>query len=138
MSDNALATSTTSSNAIVTLISRILLTLLFIPAGFNKLTSLAGTAEYFAAKSLPLPTVTAVIVGLVELVGGLAVLFGFKTRYAAILLGVFTIGAALVAHLVPWDQANQTNFFKNLAIAGGFFVLAQHGAGTLSVDAKLR
>ncbi|UGX85077.1 DoxX family protein [Phyllobacterium meliloti] len=138
MSDNALANTSTSSNAIVTLISRILLTLLFIPAGYGKLTNLAGTAEYFAAKSLPLPTVTAVIVGLVELVGGLAVLFGFKTRYAAALLGLFTIGAALVAHLAPWDQANQTQFFKNLAIAGGFFVLALHGAGAFSVDSKLR
>ncbi len=76
------------------------------------------------------------IVGLVELLGGLAVLVGFQTRYAAVLLGLFTIGAALVGHLVPWDQANQINFFKNLAIAGGFFVLAQHGAGALSIDAK--
>jgi putative oxidoreductase len=125
-----------SNNAIVTLISRILLSILFIPAGFGKLTAIAGTAGYFASKGLPLPTVTAVIVGLVELLGGLAVLVGFQTRYAAVLLGLFTIGAALVGHLVPWDQANQINFFKNLAIAGGFFVLAQHGAGALSVDAK--
>jgi|EP01132_Coremiostelium_polycephalum_P008673 putative oxidoreductase len=135
MSDNALANSTTSSNAIATLISRILLTLLFIPAGYGKLTNLAGTAEYFAAKSLPLPTVTAAVVGLVELVGGLAVLFGFQTRYAAILLGLFTLGAAYVGHWAPFESIQ---FFKNLAIAGGFFVLAQHGAGTLSVDAKLR
>jgi putative oxidoreductase len=125
-----------SNNAIVTLISRILLSILFIPAGFGKLTAIVGTAGYFASKGLPLPTVTAVIVGLVELLGGLAVLVGFQTRYAAVLLGLFTIGAALVGHLAPWDQANQINFFKNLAIAGGFFVLAQHGAGALSVDAK--
>ncbi|RCW87747.1 DoxX family protein [Phyllobacterium bourgognense] len=124
------------NNALVTLISRILLSILFIPAGFGKLTAIAGTAGYFAAKGLPLPTVTAVIVGLVELLGGLAVLIGFQTRYAAILLGLFTIAAAFVGHLVPWDQANQINFFKNLAIAGGFFVLAQYGAGALSVDAK--
>jgi putative oxidoreductase len=125
-----------SNNAIVTLVSRILLSILFIPAGFAKLTAIGGTAGYFASKGLPLPTITAVIVGLVELLGGLAVLVGFQTRYAAILLGVFTIGAALVGHLVPWDQANQINFYKNLAIAGGFFVLAQHGAGALSIDAK--
>lgn len=125
-----------SNNAIVTLVSRILLSILFIPAGFAKLTAIGGTAGYFASKGLPLPTITAVIVGLVELLGGLAVLVGFQTRYAAVLLGVFTIGAALVGHLVPWDQANQINFYKNLAIAGGFFVLAQHGAGALSIDAK--
>lgn len=125
-----------SNNALVTLLSRILLSILFIPAGFGKLSAIGATGGYFASKGLPLPEVTAVIVGLVELLGGLAVLVGFQTRYAAILLGLFTIGAALVAHLVPWDQANQINFFKNLAIAGGFFVLAQHGAGALSIDAK--
>ncbi|HMF66274.1 MAG TPA: DoxX family protein [Phyllobacterium sp.] len=125
-----------SNNALVTLISRILLSILFIPAGFGKLTAIGGTAGYFAGLGLPVPTVTVVIVGLIELLGGLAILIGFQTRYAAILLGVFTIATALVAHLVPFDQANQINFFKNLAIAGGFFVLAQHGAGALSVDAK--
>ncbi len=106
------------------------------PPASASLTAIAGTAGFFASKGLPLPTVTAVIVGLVELLGGLAVLVGFQTRYAAVLLGLFTIGAALVGHLVPCDQANQINFFKNLAIAGGFFVLAQHGAGALSIDAK--
>jgi len=125
-----------SNNALVTLISRILLSILFIPAGFGKLTAIGGTAGYFAGLGLPVPTVTVVIVGLIELLGGLAILIGFQTRYAAILLGIFTIATALVAHLVPFDQANQINFFKNLAIAGGFFVLAQHGAGALSVDAK--
>ncbi|MGH7005379.1 MAG: DoxX family protein [Alphaproteobacteria bacterium] len=125
-----------SNNALVTLLSRILLSILFIPAGFGKLTAIGATGGYFASKGLPLPEVTAVLVGLIELFGGIAVLVGFQTRLAAILLGVFTIGAALVGHLVPWDQMNQTNFFKNLAIAGGFFVLAQHGAGALSIDAK--
>ena len=125
-----------SNNAVVTLISRILLSILFIPAGFGKLSNIGGTAGFFAGLGLPVPTVTAVVVGLIELLGGLAILIGFKTRYAAILLGIFAIASALVAHLVPWDQANQINFFKNLAIAGGFFVLAQYGAGALSVDAK--
>lgn len=125
-----------SNNAVITLISRILLSILFIPAGFGKLSNIGGTAGFFAGLGLPVPTVTVVVVGLIELLGGLAILIGFKTRYAAILLGIFSIASALVAHLVPWDQANQINFFKNLAIAGGFFVLAQHGAGALSVDAK--
>jgi len=132
MSDNALPLSP-SSNAVVTLISRILLSILFIPAGFGKLSAIGATGGYFASKGLPLPEVTAVIVGLVELLGGLAVLVGFQTRYAAILLGLFTLGAAYVGHFSPFEG---TQFFKNLAIAGGFFVLAQYGAGALSVDAK--
>lgn len=122
-----------SNNAIVTLISRILLSILFIPAGFGKLTAIAGTAGYFASKGLPLPTITAVIVGLIELLGGLAILVGFKTSYAAIILGLFTIATAFIGHFSPFEG---TQFFKNLAIAGGFFVLAQYGAGALSVDGK--
>ncbi len=121
------------TNGAVTLVARILLSILFIPAGFSKLTAIAGTAGYFANLGLPLPTITAVIVGLLEFIGGIAVLIGFQTRIAAILLGLFTIGAALAAHAVPFDQ---NVFLKNLAIAGGFFVLAVHGAGSLSVDAK--
>lgn len=121
------------SNASVTLLSRVLLSILFIPAGFGKLTALEGTSQFFLSKGLPVPYITAILVGLIELFGGIAVLIGFQTRIAAVLLGVFTIGAALVAHFSPFDQ---TSFFKNLAIAGGFFVLALHGAGVLSVDAK--
>lgn len=121
------------TNGAVTLVARILMSILFIPAGFSKLTAIAGTAGYFANLGLPLPTVTAVIVGLLEFVGGIAILIGFQTRIAAALLGLFTIGAALLAHASPFDQIA---FFKNLAIAGGFFVLALHGAGSLSVDAK--
>lgn len=122
-----------SNNGILVLIGRILLSILFIPAGYGKLTAISGTAGYFASKGLPLPEVTAVIVGLVELLGGLAVLVGFQTRYAAILLGLFTLGAAYVGHFDPFES---TQFFKNLAITGGFFILAAHGAGALSIDAK--
>ncbi|WP_420959508.1 DoxX family protein [Brucella sp. IR073] len=125
-----------SSNPYGTLIGRILLASLFIPAGFSKLTALSGTAGYFASKGLPAPMVVAVLVGLLELVGGLAVLVGFKTRIAAILLGLFTIAAAFVAHMDFADQGQLINFQKNLAIAGGFFVLAAVGAGALSVDAR--
>ncbi len=128
-----MSASTPQTNGAVTLIARILFCPLFIPAGFSKLTALGATAGFFASKGLPLPYVTAVIVGLLELLGGVAILVGFQTRIVAVLLGVFTIGAALVAHLSPFDQIN---FFKNLAIAGGFFVLALHGAGEYSIDAK--
>ena len=63
---------------------------MFILAGFGKLTAIAGTAGWFGSIGLPLPTVDAVLVGLLELVGGLAILVGFQTRIAAIVLAVFT------------------------------------------------
>lgn len=125
-----------TTNSYGKLLGRILLASLFIPAGFSKLTGLAGTAGYFGSIGLPAPMVVAVLVGLLELVGGLAVLVGFKTRIAAIALGLFTIASAFVAHFNFAEAMQVIQFQKNLAIAGGFFVLAAAGAGALSLDAK--
>ena len=83
-----------------------------------------------------MPTVTAVVVGLVELLGGLAILVGFQTRIAAWVLAVFTVATALVAHIDWADQMQMIHFLKNLAIAGGFLLLASSGAGAYSIDAR--
>ncbi len=122
---------------VVVLAGRVLLSILFIIAGFGKLTSLAGTAGFFGSIGLPLPMVTAIVVGLVELLGGLAVLFGFKTRIAAIVLAVFTLAATAIAHLDFSQAGNALMLQKNLAITGGFLLLAVLGAGRLSIDSRL-
>lgn len=123
-------------NSVIVLIGRILLSIMFILAGFGKLTNIAGTAGYFANYNLPMPTATAVIIGLIELVGGLAILIGFQTRIAAWVLAIFSVAAALVAHMNWADVMQLINFQKNLAIAGGFLVLASFGPGAYSVDAR--
>lgn len=123
-------------NSAIVLIGRILMSIIFILAGFGKLTDIAGTAAYFSSYNLPAPTVTAVIIGLVELVGGLAVLVGFQTRIAAYLLALFAVASALVAHMNWSDMMQLINFQKNLAIAGGFLILAAYGAGAYSIDAR--
>lgn len=125
-----------SSTSIAILVGRILLSIMFILAGFTKLTAISGTAGWFASIGLPVPTVTAVVVGLVELIGGLAILVGYQTRIAAIVLAVFTVAATLIAHLDFADQTQQLFFMKNLSITGGFLILAAVGAGALSVDAR--
>jgi len=122
---------------VVVLAGRVLLSILFIIAGFGKLTSLAGTAGFFGSIGLPLPMVTAIVAGLVELLGGLAVLFGFKTRIAAIVLAVFTLAATAAAHLDFSQAGNALMLQKNLAITGGFLLLAVLGAGRLSIDSRL-
>ena len=82
--NTSVAGSGTASNASATiLLGRILLAVIFLLSGFGKLTAIAGTAGYFGSLGLPLPTVTAVVVGLIELLGGLAILVGFQTRIAA-------------------------------------------------------
>ncbi|MFC6486666.1 DoxX family protein [Nitratireductor sp. GCM10026969] len=118
------------------LLGRILIAVIFVASGFGKLTDIAGTAGYFGSIGLPMPTATSWIVGLLEFLAGLAVLFGLWTRIAAVALAAFTVGAALVAHLDFADQMQVINLMKNLAMAGGLLVLAAHGPGAISVDSR--
>ena len=102
----------------------------------------AGTAGYIASKGLPMPEVGAVLAILAELGCGILLLIGFKTRWAALALAVFTLAAAFFFHnywAVPAEQvmAQRINFNKNLAIAGGLLLLAAFGAGAFSVDGRL-
>ncbi|MBL8581942.1 MAG: DoxX family protein [Rhizobiaceae bacterium] len=125
-----------AGNGTAILVGRALLSILFILAGFAKLTSIGGTAAWFGSIGLPAPTVVAVLVGLLEFFGGLAILVGFKTRIAAIALAIFTLAATAVAHLDFADQMQVLMLQKNLAIAGGLLLLAVFGAGALSIDGR--
>ena len=123
------------------LVGRLLLALLFLPAGVMKIAGFSGTAGYIAASGLPLPQLGAVLAIVVEVGGGLALLAGFGTRIAALALALFTVVATLVFHAfwaVAADQVmvQQLMFFKNIAVVGGLLTLAAHGAGAFSVDAK--
>ncbi|MBN9552873.1 MAG: DoxX family protein [Alphaproteobacteria bacterium] len=135
--NSSVAGNGTASNSSATiLLGRILLAVIFLLSGFGKLTAISGTAAYFGALGLPVPTVTAVLVGLIELLGGIAVLVGFQTRIVAWVLAIFTIATGLVAHTGWADQMQMIQFLKNLAITGGFLLLASSGAGAYSIDAK--
>lgn len=125
-----------SGASLAILVGRILLSIMFILAGYSKLTAIAGTAGWFGSLGIPAPTLVAIAAGVVELVGGLAILVGFKTRIAALVLAAFTIAATLIAHTDLADQMQQLLFMKNLAVTGGFLILAAAGAGALSVDAR--
>ncbi len=130
----------TSLNAL-DLAGRLLLVALFLPAGIAKLTGFAGTVGYISSVGLPLPSVAAALAAVVEIGGALALLFGFGTRLAALALAGFTLVASFFFHAywaVPADQAfmQQLLFFKNIAVTGGLLVLAAHGAGAWSVDAR--
>lgn len=123
------------------LVGRILLALLFIPAGVGKLTGFAGTVAYTASAGVPLPQVAVVLALLVEIVGGLALLLGWQTRWAALALALFTLVASFFFHkfwALPVEQAGmqQLLFYKNVAVAGGLLAFAAFGAGGLSVDAR--
>jgi putative oxidoreductase len=116
------------------LAGRILLALLFLLAGYGKLGAYAGTQAYMASKGVPgalLPLVIAL-----ELGGGALVVAGLWTRAAALALAAFSVLAALIFHANFADQIQQIMFLKNLAIAGGFLLLAARGAGAWSLDAR--
>ena len=132
---------TTLQNTTV-LAGRILLGLIFVLSGFGKIAGFEGTVGYIASKDLPLPTLLAALSIAVEIGGGLALVVGFFTRQAALVLAGFTLLAALLFHAfwaVPAAQAmgEQINFMKNLSIAGGMLVLAAFGPGSLSVGARI-
>jgi len=121
---------------------RVLLALIFIMSGVGKLGDLGGTAGYIASVGLPAGGALALGAGLLEVVAGLALAIGFKARWAALALGVFTLVAAVIFHrywAMPAEQqfVQQLLFMKNLAIAGGMFIVASLGAGSGSVDARL-
>jgi putative oxidoreductase len=125
------------------LAARILLALMFVLAGFSKLTGFEGTVGYIASKGLPLPQVGAAIALLVEIVGGIALIVGWNARWAAAVLAVFTAAATVIFHnfwAVPADQAMVQNlmFMKNVSVVGGLLAIVAFGAGALSLDAKRR
>jgi len=125
------------------LVGRILLAVIFLANGFAKLTDPAGVASYMDSQGIPSAYALAVIAGLAELLGGLALLGGFLTRIGALGLLVFLIPTTLIFHDF-WTldgaeaQLQKVNFLKNLAIMGGLAQLVATGAGRYSIDARLR
>ena len=118
------------------LLGRIGLSAIFIYSGFQKIIGYAATGALLAGHGLPPGLLPLVIFA--ELGGGLAVLFGFLTRWAALGLCVFTLLAAFFFHNNFADPAQAINFEKNIAIAGGFLVLAAFGPGTAALDTLWR
>jgi putative oxidoreductase len=114
---------------------RILLSFIFIVAGFSKIASGGeGMVQYM--ESAGVPGFLFWPAALFEVIAGLAILVGFKTRISAFLLAGFCIVTAVLFHYVPADQMQMTMLMKNFAIAGGLLILARFGAGEFSVDGR--
>lgn len=125
----------------LSLLGRVLLALLFVPAGFGKIAGFGGTVGYIASKGVPLPELaTAAAVG-VELGLGLLLLVGWQTRWAALGMALFTFVITFIFHnfwAMPADQQMMQSlmFFKNIAVVGGLLTVAAWGAGAWSFDGR--
>ena len=123
------------------LLGRLLMAWMFLPAGIGKITGFAGTVAYSASVGLPMPQVGSALALVVEIVGGLALILGFGTRWAALALALFTLVASFFFHnywALPVDKQMIPSllFMKNMAIVGGLLTLAAWGAGAWSLDAR--
>jgi len=129
-------------NSLLLLVARILIAVLFVPAGISTLSNIPGAASYFAGLGFPLPTIVALGVGLFELIGGLLVLAGFQSRVVPVLLAAFALAAGFIGHYGQGDDAamafmHQQALMKDIATAGGLLALSVAGAGALSLDRML-
>lgn len=129
------------NTTVVPLLGRILLSGLSLVQGYNKLMNVAGTSGYFGRLGLPMPEVLVWGVIAVEILGGLLILIGWRTRLVAWGMAIFTVATAIVGHkfwgIDPARFNNEfTQFLKNLAIAGGFLMLAACGPGKISADRR--
>jgi putative oxidoreductase len=123
------------------LIGRLVLAWFFVPAGWGKLVGFAGTVAYATSAGLPMPQVGVAVGMVIELLGGLMLLVGFRTRWAALALAVFTVMAAFFFHnywAMPEAQQmmQKLNFTKNLAIAAGLLAFSAFGAGRFSIEGR--
>jgi putative oxidoreductase len=117
---------------------RILLSQIFIISGLSKAANSAGTIGYIQSVGAPLPEVAYAIALFVELVLGIALLVGYKTRLAAAGIAVFTVATAFMFHNNLADQMQQIMFLKNLTIVGGLLMVVAFGAGAFSLDNRRR
>lgn len=119
---------------LLTFLARLGLSFIFIMSGFTKITNFEGTAQKMTQAGMP--AASFFLVGAIGflLMGGLAVLLGFKAKWGAILLLLFLIPATFIFHLDITDPMQRIQLVKNIAIGGGLLMLIAHGSGKFSVD----
>ena len=128
-----------STKDVAALVGRVLLAVLFLWSGYAKITGYDDTAGYMAGAGLPMVSVMLPLTILVELGAGIALVVGWKARWAAVALAAFTVVATLTFHrywaMTP-DQVmfNSAMFYKNVTVIGGLLMVVAFGAGRISVD----
>ncbi|TSD86091.1 DoxX family protein [Mycobacterium sp. KBS0706] len=120
------------------LAGRLLIAPLFLLSGISKLSAPAATIGMIASSGLPLATLGFAAAVLVEVLGSIALILGYRTRLVAAVMALFTLAAALAFHADLGDQNQFIHFFKNITIVGGLLQIVAFGAGRFSLDARTR
>ncbi|MEL6440381.1 MAG: DoxX family protein [Cyanobacteria bacterium J06621_8] len=116
------------------LAARVCLSLIFLKAGFSHITGYGGTVKMMAGQGLPIPDLLLISTIIFQLLGGLALILGYKIQIGSLLLIAFLIPATLVFH----NPASDINgFLKNIGLIGGLLMVMYAGAGALSIDSLL-
>lgn len=138
MSQSAVATpaASTSATRFVPLVGRILLAVIFLLSGVNKVFAPGPTQAYIAAAGLPVPLLAYIVALVVEIGGGVLLVIGWQTRWAALALAAFTLVAAFGFHSNFAEQNQMIHFLKNVAIAGGLLQVFAFGPGAFSIDKR--
>jgi putative oxidoreductase len=116
------------------LLGRIMIAAMFLQSGVSKIGKYVATGQYMAAKGVAPVLLPLVII--LEVVGSIAIIVGWRTRIFAFFLAGFCILAALLFHFNFADQMQSIMFMKNISIAGGFLIIFARGAGGFSMDGK--
>ena len=120
------------------LLGRILFSTIFIMSGISKIFGFAGMVGFVSSLGLPAATLLVILAIAVEVGGGVAILVGYQTYWAAKILAAFLLVIALTLHRDFADQDQMVHFMKNLSMAGGALFIAIHGAGAYSLDNKMK
>ncbi|XXE60858.1 DoxX family protein [Pseudomonas sp. R1-18] len=135
ISSSSVATST-NLNSTASLVGRIFLSAIFILSGVSKIGAPAMMIGYIGSVGLPFPQLALALAIAVEILGGAALIAGYRTRTTAAVLAIFSVFTALIFHSALADQNQFIHFFKNIAMAGGLLQIVAFGAGRFSLDAR--
>jgi len=124
--------------SLIQFISRLLVSVIFLVSGFQKLLHFASTQAVIAQHGLPMARFCAAGATLIEIVGGLALVFGIKAKPAALVLAVYLVPTTFLFHGHVGDPAMLTQFLKNLAIIGGLLLVYAFGAGDITLGKTLK
>jgi putative oxidoreductase len=132
-------------HGLANIFGRFLLALIFLVSAYGKIADWQGAINFMAEKGIPSPEVLLPIALVVEVLGSLMLIVGFKAQWAALALVVFLIPATYYFHdfwKMPQETAEENIrrqnqivlFLKNVSIAGGLIIVAARGAGPGSID----